>query len=75
MEKKYSTLIKNYSKGAYKLLLREGQGYLAHPFIVPGSVYSYDLWDWDSWFTDVAIRQILADNGEGADSFIEYEKG
>ena len=72
---KYSALIKDYSKGAYKLLLREGQGYLGHPFIVPGSVYSYDLWDWDSWLTDIAIRQILADNGEGADEFIEYEKG
>ena len=75
MEKKYSDLIKNYSKEAYKLLLREGQGYLAHPFIVPGSVYSYDLWDWDSWLTDIAIRQILADNGESADEFIGYEKG
>lgn len=71
----YSKLIKDYSKGAYKLLLREGQGYLSHPFIVPGSVYDYDLWDWDSWLTDVAIRQILADNGESADEFIEYEKG
>ena len=72
---RYSDVIKNYSKGAYKLLLREGQGYLSHPFIVPGSVYSYDLWDWDSWLTDIAIRQILADNGEEADEFIEYEKG
>ena len=72
---KYSSLIKNYSKDAYKLLLREGQGYLGKPFIVPGSVYRYDLWDWDSWLTDVAIRQILADNGESADEFIDYEKG
>jgi putative isomerase len=72
---KYSSLIKNYSKEAYRLLLREGQGYLSHPFIVPGSVYRYDLWDWDSWLTDIAIRQILADNSESADEFIEYEKG
>ena len=72
---KYSSLIKNYSKDAYKLLLRERQGYLGKPFIVPGSVYRYDLWDWDSWLTDVAIRQILADNGESADEFIDYEKG
>ena len=72
---KYSSLIKNYSKDAYKLMLREGQGYLSHPFIVPGSVYHHDLWDWDSWLTDVAIRQILADNSESADEFIEYEKG
>ena len=75
MDQKYLRLIKDYSRGAYKLLLRKGEGYLTHPFIVPGSVYDYDLWDWDSWLTDVAIRQILADNSESADSFIEYEKG
>ncbi len=73
--KKYITLVKEYSKGAYKLLQRESQGYLSHPFLVPGSVYSYDLWDWDSWLTDIAIRQILLDNGESADSFLEYERG
>ena len=72
---KYSSLIKDYSRGAYKLLLREGEGYLSHPFIVPGSVYDYDLWDWDSWLTDIAIRQILADNNESADEFTEYETG
>lgn len=51
-------------------------GELRHPFIVPGAVYEYDLWDWDSWLTDVAVRQIIADNGnEGADKFFECERG
>ena len=72
---KYSALIRDYSRSAYKLITREGQGFLKHPFIVPGSVYAYDLWDWDSWLTDVAIRQILVDNGESADAFLEYERG
>ena len=71
----YSKLIKDYSKDAYKLLQREGQGYLKYPFLVPGAVYAYDLWDWDSWLTDIAIRQILLDNGESPDAFLEYERG
>ncbi len=71
----YSKLIKDYSKDAYKLLQREGQGYLKYPFLVPGAVYAYDLWDWDSWLTDIAIRQILLDNGESPDEFLEYERG
>ena len=73
--KDYSKLIKDYSKDAYKLLQREGQGYLKYPFLVPGAVYAYDLWDWDSWLTDIAIRQILLDNGESPDAFLEYERG
>lgn len=71
----YIKAIKDYSRANYKLITREGQGKLAHPFLVPGCVYAYDLWDWDSWLTDVAIRQILSDNGEGADEFLEYERG
>ena len=49
---------------------------LSHPFIVPGAIYTYQLWDWDSWFTDIAIRQILKDNnGEGEAEYFECEKG
>ncbi|MBO5945291.1 MAG: glycoside hydrolase family 37 [Clostridia bacterium] len=73
--KKYYQPIKEYSKNNYKLITREGQGCLKYPFIVPGSVYAYDLWDWDSWLTDVAIRQIFLDNGESVDAFLEYERG
>ena len=59
--KEYSRLIKEYSKEAYSLLKREPAGLLKHPFIVPGKGYSSELWDWDSWLTDVAIRQIMLD--------------
>lgn len=72
---KYSRLVKDYSKDAYKLIRREAQGCLKYPFLVPGSVYSYDLWDWDCWLTDIAIRQIMLDNGESVDEFVEYERG
>ena len=32
---------------------------LPHPFLVPGSVYSHVLWDWDSWLCSVALLQAL----------------
>ena len=72
---KYSNLIKEYSKQAYKKITREAGGNLNYPFIVPGASYSTQLWDWDSWLTDVAIRQIIADNGEDGKDFVEYERG
>lgn len=73
---KYSRLIKDYSKGAYKLITREANGYLKYPFIVPGATsYATQLWDWDSWLTDIAIRQIILDNGETGEDFVEYERG
>ena len=58
----YIKAIKEYSKNAYKKIVREPAGYLKHPFIVPGAVYSNQLWDWDSWLTNIAIRQTLLDN-------------
>ena len=73
---KYKYLIKNYSKESYLKLTREPMQRLKHPFIVPGSVYKYQLWDWDSWLTDIAIRQIISDNGgAGEADFFECEKG
>ena len=74
--KKYIDIIKNYSKDAYKWITREPKGTLNHPFIVPGKPYPYQLWDWDSWLTDVATRQIIVDNGgAGLEEYTEYERG
>ena len=74
--KKYIEIIKKYSKDAYKWITREPKGTLNHPFIVPGKPYPYQLWDWDSWLTDVATRQIIVDNGgEGLEEYTKYEKG
>jgi putative isomerase len=40
-------------------------GVLEHPYIVPGSqAYSDCLWDWDSWLTNIALRQILLEGGD-----------
>ena len=73
---KYSKIIKDYSKDAYKWITREPKGSLNHPFIVPGKPYPYQLWDWDSWLTDVATRQIIVDNGgAGLAEYTEYERG
>ena len=73
---KYIELIKNYSKDSYLKLTRQPMKRLKYPFIVPGSVYKYQLWDWDSWLTDIAIRQIISDNaGAGGTEFLECEKG
>ena len=72
----YKDLIREYSKNSYFKLTREPMKHLKYPFIVPGAVYKYQLWDWDSWLTDVAIRQIISDNGgEGEAEFFECEKG
>lgn len=51
-------------------MYRERGGALKHPFLTPGSEnYSDILWDWDSWLSNVALRQILAKAGSQA----EYE--
>ncbi len=71
---KYTKLIKDYAYNNYTMMFRAPDGVLKHPFIVPGSCYSNTLWDWDSWITNIAIRQILADKGE-ENSIVEYEKG
>ena len=73
---KYKNLIQEYSKNSYLKLTREPMKRLKYPFIVPGAVYKYQLWDWDSWLTDIAIRQIISDNGgAGEADFFECEKG
>lgn len=71
---KYITLIKDYAYNNYKKMFRGPDGNLKHKFIVPGSVYNNSLWDWDSWLTDIALRQILCDCGQ-ENSIEEYEKG
>ena len=69
---RYKKLITEYARSNYKLMLREPDGQLKHRFIVPGSVYSNSLWDWDSWLTDIALRGI---EGVDTDELASYEKG
>ena len=45
------------------------EGQLKYPYIIPGSVYTASLWDWDSWLTNVALKQFVTED------IGKYEKG
>ncbi len=63
----YLALIDNHLGSDYARMLRGPGGAMTHPFIVPGSAqYEDELWDWDSWLSNVALRQILARHGDAA---------
>ncbi len=70
--------IKDYVYQHYRGMYREaGQG-LPFPFFAPGShQYADQLWDWDSWLTNVAIRQALLDQGDAGalEMTRAYERG
>lgn len=67
---KYIGLINDYVKNSYRNNLREPKGSLKHPFLVPGAYYAYEMWDWDSWLTDIALYDIA-----GEDDISQYGKG
>ena len=49
-------------------MYRDGGGSLVFPFLTPGSnQYDNVLWDWDSWLSNIALRQILSDIGTPKD--------
>lgn len=60
----------SYAKDNYRKCFREPHGKFAFPCLVPGAYYSDELWDWDSWLTDIA----LSDMAEGED-ILAYEQG
>lgn len=68
--KKYIELVQAYAKGNYRKCFREPQGKFKYPCLVPGASYAYQLWDWDSWLTDIA----LAEMADGEDILV-YEQG
>lgn len=39
-------------------LFRAPAGLLRHPFIVPGALYSHELWDWDSYWTTRGLLEL-----------------
>lgn len=77
--KQHRELIKQHIYADYKQMFRlpEG-GALLYPYITPGSKsYAAVLWDWDSWLSDVALRQALSDVGTKSDrqEALRYEQG
>lgn len=75
---KYKSICKQNIYKEIHGMYRKAGGALKYPFLAPGSNQYLDmLWDWDSWLSDVALRQILKDKGTAKDSIqaLEYEKG
>lgn len=61
----HSALLRQTLSGDYTGMFREPGGALKHPFLTPGTAqYADQLWDWDAWLTNVALRQIFADSGD-----------
>lgn len=70
--------LRQHIQGDYAGMYREAGGNIPYPFLVPGSdQYSDALWDWDSWLSNVALRQILVESGDpaAADHALKYEQG
>lgn len=75
---KYREICKKHIYKEMKGMYRQAGGSLRFPFLAPGSSQYLDmLWDWDSWLSDVALRQILSDKGTEADKkeALAYEQG
>ena len=74
----HSRIIRERLYADYHGMFREPGGDLAHPFITPGSeAYADCLWDWDSWLSNVALRQILLESGdaEKREAAVRHERG
>lgn len=70
--------LRRFMQQDYQGMLREPGGAFKHPFITPGSKqYADILWDWDSWLSNVALRQILAEKATPEESarVLRYEQG
>lgn len=75
---KYKEICRTHIYKDYKQMYKQPAGALIYPYITPGSKgYSAVLWDWDSWLSNIALRQILQDKGSAADKqeAIAYEQG
>jgi putative isomerase len=74
----YSGLLQQHIYADYKGMFRQPGGALKYPYITPGSsAYANDLWDWDSWLSNIALRQVLANHGTDKDKqqAVAYEQG
>ena len=75
---KYKNICREKIYKDYKTMFKEPKGVLKYPYITPGSSsYATNLWDWDSWFTGIALDQIVTDNGSEKDKLEvkKYEQG
>ena len=76
--KRYTKICREHIYRDMKGMYREAGEALPYPFLAPGSAqYNDVLWDWDSWLSNVALRQILLENGTKKDreEAVRYEQG
>lgn len=73
------TLLREHISAEYPGMFRAAGQAIPYPFLTPGSdQYADHLWDWDSWLTNVAIRQILLETEakpEARERVREHERG
>lgn len=75
---KYKAICKENIYKEMRGMYRKAGGALVYPFLAPGSNQYLDiLWDWDSWLSNVALRQILVDQGSKNEQqeALPYEQG
>jgi len=75
---KYKKICREFIYKDMKGMYREPGGALKFPFLAPGSNQYLDmLWDWDSWLSNIALRQILLEHGTDKDrnDALKYEQG
>ena len=67
---------KSYLSELADSLLSDSWGSFLYPSIVVrgGRCYPGQMWDWGNWANNIAVRQILTDDGR-ADELFAYEKG
>jgi hypothetical protein len=71
-------LIRKHLHSDYAGMLRDEGGAFKYPFITPGSSqYADILWDWDSWLSNIALRQILTEKAtpEEKTKALKHEQG
>lgn len=75
---KYKKICRDNIHREMRGMYREAGGALKYPFLAPGSNQYLDmLWDWDSWLSNIALRQILMECGSDDDKreALKYEQG
>ncbi|MBN2641416.1 MAG: hypothetical protein JXR78_07180 [Victivallales bacterium] len=64
MIEKKALKISDYVLGTAGDILKEPAGLLKHPYISPGGVYSDNLWDWDSYWTLLALLETASERNK-----------
>ena len=72
----YIKALRAYMQKDYRKCTGKKAVFFPYGFLTPGSAsYSDTLWDWDSYFSNVALKQILADVGADPQEARDYERG